>query len=221
MPIFIKTNKIVHFAHIPKTGGTSIEQYIISTGQAKCAFIDMQYTANPSRFSWNKSSPQHVDGNTLRRLFPVNFFTHFFTFVRDPIDRLISAYLFQLKEPSSPIKNDDINEFVENELVNGININGWCDNHFLPQHMFLYPSGNYTAFLLGPEGMAEAKRYIDKLFEIRSKTTELPYLQKRNRHETETCRRSLSSKSLSRLKEIYSRDYQMLKSFKNYKQTTI
>ena len=217
MPIFIKKNKIVHFAHIPKTGGTTIEQYIISSGQAKYAFMDMQHVANPSRFSWNNSSPQHVDGNTLRRLFPVNFFTHFFTFVRDPVDRFISAYLFQLKEPFSAIKNDDINEFIENELVNGININGWCDNHFLPQHMFLYPGGNYSAFLLGVEGMIEAKRYIDKLFEIRSKTTELPYFQKGDRHETETFRRSLSSVSLSRLKEIYKRDYELLKSFKDYK----
>ena len=68
---------------------------ILLNGQVKHAFIDSMHVASPSMFQWNRSSPQHVDGEALRKLFPVNFFTDFLAILRDPVDRFISAYLFQ------------------------------------------------------------------------------------------------------------------------------
>lgn len=217
MPIFIRFDKIVHFAHIPKAGGTTIEQYILSNSEAKYAFIDGNYIVSPSQFQWNQSSPQHVDGRALSRLFPVNFFTDFFTVLRDPLDKFISAFLFQRKEPLSRIKSIEVNEFVEKHLVEGIRVNGWCDNHFLPQHMFLYPGGQYNAFLLSNHGMMEAKIYIDSLFEIQDKANQLPHFLKSDSRETLSIKQSLTSKSISILKEIYQKDYELLGSFSNFR----
>ena len=96
MPIFRYSNKLIFFSHIPKCAGTSIESYCQKIGM-KIAFLDnqnyLEYLA--SNKAWNSSSPQHIPGYAIARLFPLNFFDAYFTVVRNPINRLKSAFKFQ------------------------------------------------------------------------------------------------------------------------------
>ena len=94
MPILKKGNKIIYFSHIPKCGGTAIEQYCKDTG-IEIAFLDRLYNLQFSKNVWNNTSPQHIDKKSLYRLFPKQFFSDYFTVVRHPIDRFKSAFIYQ------------------------------------------------------------------------------------------------------------------------------
>ena len=212
MPIFLNSKKTVHFAHIPKSGGTSIENYILSSGVAKYAFLDRNFAIHRADSAWNASSPQHIDGPSLKRLFPIGFFTDYFTMFRDPVERFASAYLFQMNEPGSSIKSININEFVTKHLEKSFAINGYCDNHFLPQSRFLYPGGSYKLFFLSIDGMEKVKTYLDNLFEIPNTFSQVPRTMQSNKQSSINLKASLTNKSVEQLKLIYKEDYELLKS---------
>lgn len=102
MPIIRMGTQLLYYAHVPKCGGSSIENYLMDRfGQV--GFLNKQHHALPRSQRWSQTSPQHIDLETLKRLFPEGFFDHCFTVVRHPIKRLISAYHFQIEvEHSTP-----------------------------------------------------------------------------------------------------------------------
>jgi hypothetical protein len=59
------------------------------------AFCDTKFNARAPGTSWTKSSPQHVDANSISTLFPSEFFDESFAVVRSPVTRLVSAFRFQ------------------------------------------------------------------------------------------------------------------------------
>lgn len=95
MPIFRAGPKLVYYAHVPKCAGSSVNWYL-EERFGELAFSDRSYTKQPPRLRWTRSSPQHIDRDSLERLFPKGFFDAVFTIVRHPVDRLVSAYHFQL-----------------------------------------------------------------------------------------------------------------------------
>jgi len=78
MPIIKYKDVTLHFAHIPKCAGSSIENYVKRINGAELAFVDISYVGNPAKKPWNISSPQHIDGASFARLFPKTFFDAFF-----------------------------------------------------------------------------------------------------------------------------------------------
>lgn len=86
MPIFKSKSKIIYFAHIPKTGGSSIENMLKSFDEIKMALH------SPGRKKITPMTPQHLHAKFLQRLFPDNFFDWEFTIVRNPYTRLVSEY---------------------------------------------------------------------------------------------------------------------------------
>ena len=61
MPIFIGNGKCGHFAHIPKCGGTSVEEYAEEIGLS-VAFKSRGQLATPVEGRWSVSTPQHIGG---------------------------------------------------------------------------------------------------------------------------------------------------------------
>lgn len=94
MPILRIAEKLVYFAHVPKCAGTAIELYLQEVF-GPLAFRDTGFRSIPARRRWSKTSPQHVDAETVARLFPTGFFDHQFAVVRHPVDRLVSVFRFQ------------------------------------------------------------------------------------------------------------------------------
>ena len=132
MPIFQKDGSIVLFIHIPKAGGTSIEQTFLANGWNMRHFDSGEdaTTINPVR----KCSPQHQNFNLLNAQFRLERFTKIFCVVRNPLDRIISEYRWQRQHfgvdkcfadwLDCAFDSYSVDRFV-------------FDNHIRPQHYFL------------------------------------------------------------------------------------
>ena len=162
MPIIKGHGKICHFAHIPKCAGSSVEHHFRQIG-LDVGFLDTSFVWRPSPVGWNHSSPQHIDGYSLSRLFPNSFFDFCFAVVRDPLARLSSAYSFgrRLRGPSRP-QEATLEDFVKGSLRKAAMGKGCFDNHFLPQEKFLLDL-DYSVFKI-EDGMDVVKTYIDTSF---------------------------------------------------------
>ncbi len=171
----IKCNgKLMHFAHIPKCAGTAILQYLSSFKNVHIGFHDDFYYLKPNKKTWNISSPQHIDGQSLSRLFPKTFFDLYFTITRNPFERVISAYKHQ-KFRENKINNAvSIDTFIQEILVLKYQSIGWLDNHFLSQSSFLYPDQAYSIFQIEKEGMQLIKNYLDLNLLGQSNNTTIP-----------------------------------------------
>ena len=93
MPIFNIQEKSVHFAHVPKCGGTSISRYL-EARFGPMAMLDRNFRKNPAQ-TWTLSSPQHVPFAVLDALLGNDAFHHRFAIVRHPATRFLSAYEHQ------------------------------------------------------------------------------------------------------------------------------
>lgn len=125
MPIFKAGAKLVYYAHVPKCGGSAVEQYI----HGRCgaiAFHDNAFMKVAPEQRWSRTSPQHIDTGSLGRLFPAGFFDAAFTIVRHPVARLISAYHFQLE--------------VERTIPASLGFSGWLSGlaEILEEEPFVY-----------------------------------------------------------------------------------
>lgn len=94
MPIFRAHDKLVLYAHVPKCGGMAVFWYLTERF-GKVAFHDNRHMRRDQSERWSRTSPQHVDRDSLGRLFPDGFFDAAFTIVRHPVDRIVSAFHFQ------------------------------------------------------------------------------------------------------------------------------
>ena len=133
-------NKNLLFVHIPKTGGTVIENAIKEL--SKCTPVEIQsilyssYTNELLDFPYNKVSLQHQFYTTIYKFkdkLDVDFDNiKIFSVVRNPYDRIISdLFWFRL------IKKDFTAEQVYNVIKNNYLYRDDLDNHNEPQYKFI------------------------------------------------------------------------------------
>lgn len=101
MPIVRAGPLLVYFAHVPKCGGSAIEAYLGARFGA-LAMLDSRHHYTESERRWSRTSPQHISLAVRDKMFPAGFFDHSFAVVRHPVDRLVSAYHFQLEIEQLP-----------------------------------------------------------------------------------------------------------------------
>jgi len=173
MPIIRFKNKIVYFSHIPKCGGTSVENFLKIIVGTNLSFLDQKsYEINSS--PWSMSSAQHITGHHVSKLFPETFFDEFFTVIRNPFDRFCSAFAYQKYVFKRINPKLDVNQFADNlEYYKALHL-GQFDNHFLPQINFLYPGVPYKAFKL-ENGLDGVKKYIGSIFDIDVSDVRMPH----------------------------------------------
>ena len=136
MPFFRAGSGIYYFAHVPKCAGSSVEAYL-RTRFGEVSFLDDRFLLRPEAERWTRTSPQHADWTTVRRLFGEGFFDGAFAVVRHPVSRAISAYHFQIEvEGTAPADisfHDWLQEMRSRQALDPFAI----DNHFRPQVDFL------------------------------------------------------------------------------------
>ena len=84
MPIARVNDKILFFVHIPKTGGTSVEEYLQRIGHICLAGKNTQH--------YSKATPKHMERQTFEQFVPAEFYDHGFTIIRDPLQRMKSEF---------------------------------------------------------------------------------------------------------------------------------
>lgn len=173
MPLAKINGRLIHFIHIPKTGGSCITSYLRAKGPVAL------YSREPVK--WSKSTPQHLEAATQRILLPDGFSDHSFAILRDPFDRLLSEYRYRATRQNCPLDLPDritpsdeltvefdwgtvfhgtFDQWVKRILSGQISDPYLCDNHVRPQAEFIPP--NAKTFLF-EDGLEQVFTWIDQV----------------------------------------------------------
>ena len=132
MPLFYKLK--LFFIHIPKTGGTSVEDYLYRKTNTRKT-ISTFFSHNCS-VRLNKHTLQHSTYEELikcRKSLDFNIENlKLFTVVRNPYDRIVSE-LFYIGR----INIHSNKKFVEDKIIEFLDDDYHYDNHKLPQYKFI------------------------------------------------------------------------------------
>ena len=140
MPYFNNNDDInVLFIHIPKTGGSSIEEYLSYKYKIKLDNSSLYlFTQDKRLLNENmkiNSSLQHLTYNQIvenRKVLNIHFDNiKIITIVRNPYERIVSDLFFNnliTKDTSKETVFDIINQYLESDKY---------DNHNIPQHNFI------------------------------------------------------------------------------------
>jgi hypothetical protein len=139
MPYFKNDNVNVLHIHIPKTGGTSVQNYFSSIYKIplnnKSLFFGLTENEKIKHNLQIDSSLQHISYLTMvkyKHYFNIHFENiQMITVVRNPYDRIVSALFFINRIHKNSTKEDvfkEIKLFLSSKSV---------DNHNLPQYRFI------------------------------------------------------------------------------------
>lgn len=96
MPIFKIAGKTILFLHIPKAGGTSVEEFLAGL------------SGESFRMKLNTEGlpcvPQHFHGALMDKLFAPDFFDYSFCVTRNPYARLLSEYNYRMQHRHRPYR---------------------------------------------------------------------------------------------------------------------
>ena len=182
------------FVHIPKTAGKSV----------KSALFD------------GRTKGGHRSAYELMCIFgPITYYRYFrFAFVRNPYDRLASAYYF--------LRNGGINDkdraFAENHLYRYDNLHdfvmNWLDmdniqiyHHFKPQHQYIYTRRHRC--LVDMIGRYETLGHdFERICNRLGIAASLPHHNKTSVYDQQSCSYEPSSKR--KIRDIYKLDFELL-----------
>ncbi len=200
MPLYFSENQSVIFFHIPKTGGTSIESWLMNSMDCK------QLLFNKFVLDDMLVTPQHLGYSTIKKLLGEDVFNKSFKFaiVRNPFDRLESEFFYRVKmgdiklgkNPEryfSPWLIDAFNEYRTNPSI--------YDNHFRPQ---VYYYGQDVKFFKFESGLDVIASEIAKCLRMKE-FSEMG-------HKKISERKSViwSKKAIEMAREIYEEDFNTL-----------
>ena len=86
MPLFKVKNQLVLFVHIPKTGGSSVEEWLSQHST--------MWLSNQDVFAKLPCPPQHMHAKLMEDMGLVGLSDYSFSIVRDPVERLLSQFFY-------------------------------------------------------------------------------------------------------------------------------
>ena len=130
MPQATINGKSVLFVHIPKTGGSSVEQFLASHGPL---------TLKGRKASGMPCSAQHLHADALVARDAHVGHDWVFTVVRHPVARLLSEYRYQMRKPRGLRRWLSFSAWLRYSLARRAMSSSYRDNHFRSQQEFLLP----------------------------------------------------------------------------------
>lgn len=139
MPYFKNNKTNILLIHIPKTGGTSVEDYLSKKMNIPLNNKSLFSFLNPNIAKTHKlninSSLQHMTMNTIlkyKKIFNIKFKNlKIITIVRNPYDRIISD-LFYFKLIKIDTSKEETTEIIKKYFSSSD-----YDNHNIPQYLFI------------------------------------------------------------------------------------
>jgi len=131
MPLFRSATALIYFAHIPKTGGSSVENALRVDGVKRAM---MMSKAKNIAADHGRCTPQHIHADVYKGYFPKDFLDYSFAVVRNPYGRIASEYKMKVLDGEEDATPDDwivkaIRRFKKFPFTR--------DNHIRPQVQFL------------------------------------------------------------------------------------
>jgi hypothetical protein len=152
VPLYKFPSHTILFIHIPKAGGSTIDEYLHNHLKAPRALFN---SSNEKRRALKlPCSPQHFHADALRFLIGGRYPDWSFAVVRDPLQRIISEYCFihrRLNDTPEQLPNildwfrQKRTDYEKNQYI--------LDNHFRPQHEFLLENTEVFHFEKGLESI--------------------------------------------------------------------
>lgn len=94
MPLINTPQHRIFFAHVPKAGGSSVEDYLVRRFGGQLSILVTPPDAPRRRYPGVVVSPNHMSAEDLQDFLPHDL-DFCFAVVRDPLARMISQYRFQ------------------------------------------------------------------------------------------------------------------------------
>ncbi len=139
MPLFRKDRTSVLFVHVPKCGGTSITRAFRQRGFA-VDYFDGRVGRETLNY-FHHCTPQHWHADVLASILKLERITATFTFVRHPVTRLQSEYLWKHRDrPDLHLSPDVVEAWAVKAFARWRRGHTYVyDNHIRPQVEFLLP----------------------------------------------------------------------------------
>jgi len=120
-------DRLFYFAHIPKTGGSSVETAMRAAGAVRALHYH-------KRLKYLSCSLQHMQAELFDIFVPPAFYEAGFCVTRYPVARLVSEYrwrqtLDHVKEPFDIWVRKQLKAYAKDPYI--------LDNHIRPQHEFV------------------------------------------------------------------------------------
>jgi hypothetical protein len=151
MPLYRNGANLILFVHIPKTGGTTIEAALRSTGAAEALRF-----AKKRPFS--RSTLQHMHAHVYKDAVGPGFYDWAFAVVRNPFNRFASEYKMKVLDAGG---TDDFETFVVANIKRFGEYKYTRDNHIRPQREFISKDVQIFRFEDGLE--APIKAAVERL----------------------------------------------------------
>lgn len=209
MPVMVKDQFSILFIHIPKCGGSSLEQNMAEHGWKEILSVR---GINSKQLKFLRCAPQHMHFELLNEVVRLESFDRVITLVREPLSRLKSEYAFQLSQEITDLQPEEWIEHVFDEYSKDPFV---YDNHIRPQNEFLTEQS--LIFKLEDNGVNKALETIYSSFPSRKKLkyTLKSFLQlKKNTKLKETTKTSAIHNAFNKqsiiIQQFYEKDYDVL-----------
>lgn len=156
MPVFVRGDECVLFAHVPKTGGTALEQLFADSGY-EVTYRDL----TPARVgvrTVRRCSPQHMHALLLEETFHLGAIPVKFTVVREPIARFRSEFAHRHRPKDVEVTPQVVQQWGLRMLRRREEDPTWKDNHFRPQGEFVTDGMAVFRYEAGLGTVADALR---------------------------------------------------------------
>ena len=224
MPLSFINGKTLLFIHIPKTGGSSVDQYLMDKGEmgffSKDVLPGMAVT------------PQHLTWRTLNAMLPRSLWDHAFAVLRDPLDRLASEFRMRLSDANPKLSRSRILKGHLRSKIRGgtpqsvllggsaysVDFNTWVelalekckkdpnlhDNHFRPQSEFV---GEGCRLFRFEDGLNKVFDWIDEI-------TGTPSIERTHLKKGQSTDLNISDQTRRLVKDFYKDDYALIQKSK-------
>jgi len=159
MPLVFIQGRLVYFAHVPRCGGTAVENYL-NARFGRLAFLDRQFNSLSAEQRWSRTSPQHLETHALDRMIPRSWITQSFAVVRHPAARIASVFQFQRDIEQSIPAGQGFADWVCNLAASLTTRPHQFDNHARPASE-LVPS-DAVVFRL-EDGLSRVVAWLDQI----------------------------------------------------------